>query len=82
MITIKFFAQLREEVGVDKIEMDIVEATTIDDVRQILIEKGEHWRSAFQDRQLLCALNHTVVGLQAMVNTGDELAFFPPVTGG
>ena len=41
-----------------------------------------HWQPWLEERELLAALNQTMSSSDEIVKAGDELAFFPPVTGG
>lgn len=81
MINVLFFAQTRELVGQDSLQ---VEATfpTADALRQHLAAKGGKWELALQSGKLLVAINQTISPLTAEIKDGDEVAFFPPVTGG
>ncbi|GAB7219632.1 molybdopterin synthase sulfur carrier subunit [Vibrio comitans] len=81
MIKIVFFAQVRELVGEDEVTIDSTE-TSVDAIRQQLIERGDKWALALESGKLLAAVNHTMVPLDTTVKSGDEVAFFPPVTGG
>ncbi|WP_261817015.1 molybdopterin synthase sulfur carrier subunit [Vibrio gallicus] len=81
MIKVVFFAQVRELVGIDEIVIDS-QSTTVEAIRQQLLLKGGKWELALESGKLLTAVNHTMVPLTAEVNAGDEVAFFPPVTGG
>lgn len=81
MIKVLFFAQVRELVGVDSLELNC-DYTTINDLRKALIEKGDRWALALEDGKLLSAVNQSFVQGSYLINDGDEIAFFPPVTGG
>ncbi|RDE92915.1 molybdopterin synthase sulfur carrier subunit [Aggregatibacter aphrophilus] len=81
MLTILFFAQTRELVGVDKLEIE-GDFATAEQLRQYLIGKGDKWALALQSDKLLVAINQTLMPLESAVKNGDEIAFFPPVTGG
>lgn len=81
MIKILFFAQVRELVGVDSLELNC-DYATINDLRKALIEKGDRWALALEDGKLLSAVNQSFVQGSYLINDGDEIAFFPPVTGG
>jgi len=73
-ITVKFFARLREQVGHEHICLD--NADTVQSA----------WNQSTQNMAMpdntLCAINMEYVDNDAAVNDGDEVAFFPPVTGG
>ena len=81
MIKVLFFAQVRELVGVDSIELNC-EYKTIDDLRNSLINNGDRWALVLEDGKLLSAVNQSFVQGSHSINDGDEIAFFPPVTGG
>ncbi|EEG84024.1 putative molybdopterin converting factor, subunit 1 [Proteus penneri ATCC 35198] len=68
-------------MGVDSLELDC-EYHTVDDLRKVLINKGERWSLALEDGKLLSAVNQSFVQGSHVINDGDEIAFFPPVTGG
>lgn len=76
-ITVKFFASLRERVGLSEIRLETTaEAMTARDV----------WTRALGGQPMasntLVAINLAYAPIDAPVRDGDEVAFFPPVTGG
>ncbi|PJG86396.1 molybdopterin synthase sulfur carrier subunit [Conservatibacter flavescens] len=81
MIKVLFFAQTRELIGVDEIELND-DFSTAEDIRFHLSQKGEKWALALEAGKLLVAINQTLLPLESAVKNGDEVAFFPPVTGG
>ena len=81
MIKVLFFAQTRELVGVDSLEVEAT-FTTAEQLRQHLAERSDKWSLALQAWKLLVAINQTISPLSTEIKDGDEVAFFPPVTGG
>ncbi|WP_163922172.1 molybdopterin synthase sulfur carrier subunit [Photobacterium sp. Alg240-V54] len=81
MIKVLFFAQIKELVGVDRLEV-AAEFATADDLRQSLLSRGDKWQLALESGKLLVAVNQTICRLDTVIKDGDEVAFFPPVTGG
>lgn len=81
MIKVLFFAQTREIIGVASTEVGD-EFQTAEQIRRHLAVQGERWALALQAGKLLVAVNQTLVPLESAVKSGDEIAFFPPVTGG
>jgi molybdopterin synthase sulfur carrier subunit len=75
-VTIKYFASLAEQLGRREDQVSATQATTVADA----------WRAANGEQALpanvLSAVNHTYVERSHVVVDGDEVAFFPPVTGG
>ena len=82
MINVLFFAQVRELVGTDTLTLDASELPTVEAVRQQLAARGDRWALALEDGKLLAAVNQTLVSFDHPLTDGDEVAFFPPVTGG
>ncbi|BAK10625.1 molybdopterin-converting factor subunit 1 MoaD [Pantoea ananatis AJ13355] len=81
MIKVLFFAQVRELVGTDSLTL----ASDYPDVaalRAALAQRGERWALALDSESLLAAVNQTLTALHHPLKDGDEVAFFPPVTGG
>ena len=81
MIKVLFFAQTRELVGVDSVTVE-ADQITAEELRQQLCDQSEQWAHALQSGKLLVAVNQDMVKMDTMLKSGDEVAFFPPVTGG
>ncbi|MDU8923940.1 molybdopterin synthase sulfur carrier subunit [Pasteurellaceae bacterium LIM206] len=81
MIKVLFFAQTRELIGQEQIELDN-EFATVEALRRYLSAKGDKWALALESGKLLAAINQTLMPLDTAIRDGDEIAFFPPVTGG
>ena len=83
-IRILYFAALRDAVGRtdETLELD-AEKATLSQVREALIGRGEPWAGAFANlKRVRGAVNQVMAEDDAVVADGDEVAFFPPVTGG
>jgi molybdopterin synthase sulfur carrier subunit len=74
-ITVRYFASIRENVGKSEEAIDANGIFCVRDVWQRVSDKP------VPDR-LLAAVNQEYADLQQHVRDGDEVAFFPPVTGG
>ncbi|MWN05052.1 molybdopterin synthase sulfur carrier subunit [Gilliamella sp. Pas-s95] len=81
MNKIIFFAQIRELIGVEGLMLDAEQLSIFRLIEQ-LSARGDQWLLAFKERSVLCAVNQTLVDFDYIVQAGDEIAFFPPVTGG
>ncbi len=82
MITVLFFARYKEELQTDKLQLDWQEGwQSLEDVRAHLIQRGTPW-TTLEDPSLMCARNQEMCSLDTAVRAGDEVAFFPMVTGG
>ncbi|TDT44313.1 molybdopterin synthase subunit MoaD [Halospina denitrificans] len=82
MIRVLFFASLRERLGLDQLELPADDTACVSDLRQVLRERGEDWADLLDGEWALVAVNQTMARDQTPVSDGDEVAFFPPVTGG
>ncbi|AEP28419.1 molybdopterin converting factor subunit 1 [Brumicola nitratireducens] len=81
MINIRFFAFLRERLGTDTLDYEFTDEKTVLDIKQKLIARGEPW-TLLAEQDVLIAVNQTLTSESSLVSDGDEIAFFPPVTGG
>lgn len=83
MITVLFFARLREDVGIARVELAAADLHSIADVVEMLVaDHGERMRQALAGTNIIVAINHEVADFAAAVRAGDEVAFYPPVSGG
>lgn len=75
-VDIKLFASLREQYGFSEKQLEVSTSATVRSV----------WQMATQQQNIpenvLAAINHEYVDMDTAVNDTDEVAFFPPVTGG
>ncbi|KTC55815.1 molybdenum cofactor biosynthesis protein MoaD [Pseudomonas fluorescens ABAC62] len=78
-VNVLFFARYAEAVGFDSLEME-GEFATVDAVRLALASDPEF--AVLNEASLMCARNEELCNLDEPVQAGDEIAFFPPVTGG
>ena len=82
MIRILYFASLRERLGRADETLDDHPAT-LAGLRDTLAERGDPWREVFAgDQQVLMALNQEMAVADSAIRDGDEVAWFPPITGG
>ena len=79
-IRIFYFAALAEQLDCRSEELE-TGATSASELIGILRARGEPWRSAF-DNRIQVAINQHLAGPADSLGDGDEVAFFPPVTGG
>ncbi len=82
MITLQYFARYRETLGTGQEHLDWNDARdTLRAVRDELVARGDAW-AVLNESRLMCARNQEMCSLDEPVRDGDEIAFFPPVTGG
>jgi molybdopterin synthase sulfur carrier subunit len=83
MIQVLYFASLREQVGTAGEQLALEESRTVAELRARLCVRGNPWAEALgRDQTILSAVNQQMAGPDTALADGDEVAFFPPVTGG
>ena len=75
-IKVKFFARMRDEAGLSAGEVDYAEDINLEKIWNLLAEKSTYPES------VMVAVNMEYVSGEPQLKDGDEVAFFPPVTGG
>ena len=83
-IKVLFFAKLRELLGTKQVDVTFTESDyKVSDVLAALRQKGEVWAEELnENKSFRIAVNQEMVTEDVMINEGDEMALFPPVTGG
>ena len=76
--SVLYFASYREALGIDREQVE-GEFASIDALREFLILRGD--RDVLKAQNLMCARNDDLCSLDEALLDGDEIAFFPPVTG-
>ncbi len=79
-IRVLFFASLADITGTRDTS---IEAAAVSDIGSVFAKFSEKYPALAAHRpSLLCALNSEFAGMETPVRDGDEIAFFPPVSGG
>ncbi|MCP3707146.1 molybdopterin converting factor subunit 1 [Paraburkholderia sp. CNPSo 3274] len=83
-LTIKYFASIREQLGMQQEVVDVdAPQLTIDALRARLASRNAQMAAALPEgRRVRTAVNHEMVAGSFVVREDSEIAFFPPVTGG
>jgi molybdopterin synthase sulfur carrier subunit len=84
MLHIVFFARVKEQLGCASLDLDWDDSlATVEALRAALCARGgESWRETLYEENIIFAVNQTVVAAETPLGDNDEIAFFPPVTGG
>lgn len=83
MADILYFARLAETLGLKSEQIDVSDCKTVTDLVELLRARGEPYHSAFDgETRVLVAVNQEMSEPGAEISNSDEIAFFPPVTGG
>ena len=83
-IKVLFFARIRDELGVAHCEVDWPEhGMDLAALQAALVQRGgETWAEVLGADNVIRAVNHEVSAMDTGLADGDEVAFYPPVTGG
>ncbi|MBC8508854.1 MAG: molybdopterin converting factor subunit 1 [Chloroflexi bacterium] len=84
MAKLLYFASLRERLDCEQEQLDLPqEVVTVADLKSLLAVRDSRWNEAFSsDSRLLVSVNQQMANAQSAIKNDDEIAFFPPVTGG
>jgi molybdopterin synthase sulfur carrier subunit len=82
-MNVLYFAWVRQKIGRSEEQIEAPEAKTVRALAEFLCARGGGYAEAFADlSRLKAAVNQEHVAFDAPVGPHDEVAFFPPVTGG
>ena len=81
---VKYFSWIKEHIGKSEEVIDLpIDITTIKELIIYLENSNENYRLAFEKKNLIkIAINKSYSSLDDKIDNNDEIAFFPPVTGG
>lgn len=81
MIRVYFFAKIKDELNMEFYDLDVKLPCSVSELRNLLSSelKSDEF---FSSDCAICAVNHEISTSEKIVNKSDEVAFFPPVTGG
>lgn len=82
-ITVRYFALLREAAGHESEEVQLAGVRpSLGDLLAVLRGRSGVLDDCLRNRPLLCAVNREYAGREKILQEGDEVALFPPVSGG
>jgi sulfur-carrier protein len=82
MIKVLFFAKLSEQLGQRELFVDANLAKDTGQLFQYLTNQKVEWQTILTSQPCLKAVNQSMVNGDVSLKDGDEVAYFPPVTGG
>lgn len=77
-----FFASLREAMQIGNLKLTLTKPVEIKDLILMIAGQSALFAAALTERELLVAINEQLASQQSIVQPGDTIALFPPVTGG
>lgn len=83
-VDVLFFANFKEQLGCSQLEIELEEGSSISLLCEHLSTRGKQWNNLFADanKTVKTSINQEMASLSSVLSDGDEVAFFPPVTGG
>lgn len=82
MVTVKYFANLKQMAGKDEDQFDINEGTTLAQLSDLIKQSVPQLGDMVREKKVMISLNYDVVPLDTVVKDGDEIALLPPFSGG
>jgi len=82
MVTVKYFANLKQMAGKDEDQFDISEGTTLEQLSDLIEKSVPQLGDMVRKKKVMISLNYDVVPLDTVVKDGDEIALLPPFSGG
>ena len=82
-IRILYFARLRDQLASAEEAYELAgDSCSVAQLKSALAEREGSWQQVFSGSQVLAAVNKTIASADTRIQAGDEVGFFPPVTGG
>lgn len=82
ILRVLYFGRLSEQLKCREESLVLPNAEIeVRQLRDLLIARGGQW-TALNDSRIRVAVNQAIAAPEDIIDTGDEVAFFPPVTGG
>jgi molybdopterin synthase sulfur carrier subunit len=83
MLTIQYFASVREKLGKASEQIHLPNnISTVAELTEMLATRGHVWQLLLDASQVLIAVNQSVADRSTRLLGSEEVAFFPPMTGG
>ena len=83
-MNIKYFSWLRDRIGIEEDDIELeLESISVKELIDLLAKKSDSHFEALKDTSIIrCAVNLEVVNFDHKIGKNDEVALFPPMTGG
>ena len=83
MLKINYFASVREQTGIGSENLELPPGIrTTGELADYLAARGDNWEVLRSPSDLLVAVNQAICSRDQQLGADDEVAFFPPMTGG
>ena len=82
MITLKYFASLRDIAEKEEDSLDIENPITIDQLNDIISKTTPKMGAIIREKKVMISVNEEMASADTIIHDGDEVAFLPPFSGG
>ena len=82
MITLKYFASLRDIAEKEEDSLDIENPITIDQLSDIISKATPKMGAIIREKKVMISVNEEMASADTIIHDGDEVAFLPPFSGG
>ena len=82
MITLKYFASLRDIAEKEEDSLDIENPITIDQLSDIISKTTPKMGAIIREKKVMISVNQEMASADTIIHDGDEVAFLPPFSGG
>jgi molybdopterin converting factor subunit 1 len=82
MITLKYFASLRDIAEKEEDSLDIENPITIDQLSDIISKTAPKMGAIIREKKVMISVNQEMASADTIIHDGDEVAFLPPFSGG
>ena len=82
MVTVKYFASLKQMAGKEEDQFNVNEDTTLEQLSELIEKSVPQLGNMIREKKVMISLNYDVVPLDTVVKDGDEIALLPPFSGG
>ncbi len=82
MVTVKYFASLKQMAGKEEDQFNVNEDTTLEQLSELIEKSVPQLGNMVREKKVIISLNYDVVPLDTVMKDGDEIALRPPFSGG
>lgn len=83
MLKLFYFASIREQLGTTEETLSMpAQVSTVGELSALLSSRGEQWKILADEKSVLVAVDQQISSRQQRLSGSEEVAFFPPMTGG
>ena len=82
MITVKFFASLKDIAEKEEEQIEVQNSISMDQLSDIISKTSPKMADIIRDNKIMISVNQEMADADTVIHDGDEVAFLPPFSGG